>query len=158
MVDIPHLVHCAYGAISEDNIHRENVLCAVAILKSNTLKNTISIKCTCEGLSDLVVSAEPVDPSSQEVAPDPDTAALAMGVAVAGGRGVLQDVTPFSKDNAHINMKLYCRLNVCVYLPGPSLSMTPVGLMLLLCRLILLKDLMSMWTPPSFISFFKLKS
>ena len=79
------------------------MLCAVAILKLNTMKNTTSIKCMCEGLSDLVVSAEPVDPSSQEVAPDPDTAALAVGVAVAGGRGVLQDVTPFSEEDGHIH-------------------------------------------------------
>ena len=37
-----------------------------------------------------------------------------MGVAVAGGRGVLQNVTPFSAEDGHIHTTLFCSFNVCL--------------------------------------------
>ena len=44
----------------------------------------------------LVISSKPVDSSSQQVTAHPHTPALSMRVAVPGGRGVLQDVSPFT--------------------------------------------------------------
>ena len=67
--------------------------------------------------NDLVVSSEPVDPPAQEVAADSDTPALAMGIAVTGGRRVLQDVSPFSDENNHFINKTCSELKFKVCLP-----------------------------------------